>query len=473
VGGFSGLSTALSSLIAQRQALEVAGQNIANANTVGYTRQRATLASVEALSAPSMFSVGLTTGNGTNVTSITRMGDIFLDARVRSQTGGASYAATRADAYNRLESTVAEPGDLGVSNALQTFWAGWEEVSNHPDTAASRNVLLEDAKALAQRISAGSAAVTTQWSQTRTELDAAVADVNTSASMVADLNQAIRGVLVSGGSANELVDKRSVLITGLAAKVGASAVERADGTMDVMVGGNALVRGDKSTAIAVSLNSYVMGSPVAVNWAGTALGIGADAGSVVGMVTALAPAVAGTKNGGTIAEAAASYDQLATTLITQVNAQHKLAYTQGNVQGGDFFTSTQNALGVYSASNLSVAITDPTDVAVAQAGGGLDASMATAMAALGTTTTGPDATWSVFVTNLGVMSKSATQRATITEATRSNAEGLQMSNASVDVDEESTNMLSYQRAYEGAARVLTTIDSMLDTLINRTGLVGR
>ena len=72
-----------------------------------------------------------------------------------------------------------------------------------------------------------------------------------------------------------------------------------------------------------------------------------------------------------------------------------------------------------------------------------------------------------------MQSRSATQSAAITEATRSNAEGLQMSNASVDVDEEAVNMLTYQRAYEGAARVLTAIDAMLDTLINRTGLVGR
>src|SRR5690606_7436675 len=81
---FSGLSTALSSLIAQRQALEVHGQNIANANTVGYTRQRGDMTSVEALTAPSMFSSRLVAGNGVKMMGITRMSDVFLDARVRS-----------------------------------------------------------------------------------------------------------------------------------------------------------------------------------------------------------------------------------------------------------------------------------------------------------------------------------------------------------------------------------------------------
>ena len=69
--------------------------------------------------------------------------------------------------------------------------------------------------------------------------------------------------------------------------------------------------------------------------------------------------------------------------------------------------------------------------------------------------------------------RAAEQRATVLEASRASAENLQLSATSVDLDEESVNMLAYQRAYEGAARVLTALDEMLDTLINRTGVVGR
>ncbi|HEY8722001.1 flagellar hook-associated protein FlgK [Pengzhenrongella sp.] len=466
---FSGLSTALSSLIAQRQALEVAGQNVANANTVGYTRQRADLATVSANLVPALWSSPLTAGNGVQVTSITRMGDVFLDARLRAETGGASFAAAKAEAYSRLESTVAEPGELGVANALQEFWAGWQDVGNDPGSKASRSVLLEDATALAKRINAGHAAVTTQWSQTRTELDSAINDVNTGAGIVAGLNKSIRGVIASGGSPNELIDQRNVVVMKLSALVGASATQRDDGTIDVSVDGNPLVRGENSFAITVNPTSYTMGQPVTLSWAGTPYPLNPASGSIAGMVAALAPTQV-TGNGGILAEAAASYDVLATTLITQVNAQHALAVTAGGAAGGAFFTS----VGPSSAATLSVAITDGADIAVGKPGGGvLDGSMADPMSELGKTTTGPDSHWSDFVVGLGVTSRSATQRATITESTRSTAEGLQMSNASVDIDEESTNMLASQRAYEGAARVLTAIDSMLDTLINRTGLVGR
>jgi flagellar hook-associated protein 1 FlgK len=475
MSSFSGLSTALSSLNAQRQALEVAGQNVANANTVGYTRQRADMTSVEPQTKPSLFSGGLATGTGVKVSGVARLGDAFLDTRVRSETGSASFAATRAEVYARLETTVAEPGDKGVSQALTTFWAGWHDVGNSPDSDSARAVLLENASALAGRISSAYSAVSTQWSQARTELDSALTEVNSVASGVAQLNEQIRGVLVSGGSANELMDQRDVMVTSLSKMIGASAVVQEDGTVDVMVAGNALVRGDKSHAIEVTPASARTladaDNGITLQWAGNATLVGSGSGQVLALVTALSPA----SDGGILASTAKSYDAMATTLVTQVNAVHRDAFTVDGRPGGDVFTTT----GPSAAQHLKVAITSVADVAVAGKAadgtpkGALDGSMADAMAALGTSTSGPDAAWSKFVVDLGVKSRSATERATVTESTRATAEKLQLSVTSVDIDEESVNMLAYQRAYEGAARVLTAIDEMLDTLINRTGVVGR
>ena len=145
--------------------------------------------------------------------------------------------------------------------------------------------------------------------------------------------------------------------------------------------------------------------------------------------------------------------------------------TGATTTGRDFFAidSTKPV-----SLGLSVAITDPAQVAVADPlKGALDGSVAASIGHLGTATDGPDATWSSVVIQLGVRTASANSRSTVAEASRATAAAQQLSQASVDVDEESTNMLAYQRAYEGSARVLTAIDGMLDTLINRTGLVGR
>src|SRR5690606_3850219 len=93
---FSTLSTALSSMVAQRAALDVAGQNVANANTVGYTRQRADMSSISTVSSASRFSSGLTVGQGVKVDNVARLGDIFADARLRTTTSSAGFLTARA-----------------------------------------------------------------------------------------------------------------------------------------------------------------------------------------------------------------------------------------------------------------------------------------------------------------------------------------------------------------------------------------
>jgi flagellar hook-associated protein 1 FlgK len=468
MSSFSGLSTALSSLNAQRQALEVSGHNVANANTVGYTRQRADLTSVGPQGGTALFAGGTTTGNGVKVGSLARLGDMFLDARVRSETGSAAFTATRAEVYARLESTVAEPTDRGVSQGLTTFWASWQDVGNSPDSGPARAVLLESATALAQRLSSGYSAVATQWSQARTELTTALDDVNATATSVALLNDQIRGVLASGGSANDLVDQRNVMVTSLSRSVGATAVEREDGTMDVMVGGNALVRGAKADALDLAPSSArtLEGADagITLQWRTSGTPVAAS-GKVMGLVTALAPAA----DDGLLAGAAQWYRATAQDLTDGVNGVHGESRTEAGEPGEPFFR-----MGTPPGDLLQVALTDVAGIAVAATGkGALDGSRADVMAKLGTGSSGPDATWSSFVVDLGVSARSAAQRADVSEATRSTAEKLQLSGASVDIDEESVNMLAYQRAYEGAARVLTAIDEMLDTLINRTGVVGR
>jgi flagellar hook-associated protein 1 FlgK len=319
-----------------------------------------------------------------------------------------------------------------------------------------------------------------QWDQARTEATSLVSKVNSTASSIADLNSQIRGVLVSGGSANELIDKRGVLITQLSGIVGASSRAMPDGTVNVMVGGNPLVTGDRAQAIQVD-GSFSMGPAtqeppsgtdvIRLSWSSTGTPLALDGGSLAGTITSLQPA----STGGAIADAISKLNDLATNIATTVNAIHSggtnLASPPSATTGVDFFSLTA---GVPASIGLKVAISDPNMVAAGKgANGTLDGSVADQISQLREATTSPDASWRNYVVDLGVKSEAATRKSTVFETSRASAENLQSSNASVDVDEEMTNMLSFQRAYEGSARVVTAIDQMLDTLINRTGLVGR
>ena len=469
---FSGLSTALTALTAQRQALEVAGQNIANANTVGYTRQRAELQSVGSGQSATMFSQGSPVGNGVQVGSISRLGDLFLDARVRTTTSSASFLAARTDAYKRLESTIAEPGTNGIARQLDDFWATWQDVANNPTSAAAGQVVIEGANAVQRAIATGYTAVATQWEQTRGKADALVAEINTAAASVAELNEKIRSITVSGGNANELVDQRNVLTTSLASLAGATVREHPDGTSDVNIGGNPLVSGIKANKLTVLGGTTMVGATgadtVRVAWdrvpAGTTASL--TGGQLAGVLTVLAPAD-GQGTGGLLAEAAASYDALATKVATSVNAIHETVRADGST-GGPVFSI---GAGGPPALMLTVAITNPSQINAGQ--GGEDGSIADKIAQIGTSAGSPDEAWSSFVVATGVKAKAATQSGLVAETARAAADNLQLAQTSVDLDEESVNMLAFQRSYQGAARVMTAIDEMLDQLINRTGVVGR
>jgi flagellar hook-associated protein 1 FlgK len=490
---FSGLGTALSSLMAQRAALDVAGQNLANANTVGYTRQSATLSAIPANNATSMFSTTDGVGQGVQVTGIARLNDVFLDAQVRTATSSSAYLAARATEYTTLEQNVGEPSTTGLSTQLSDMWGAFSDLANTPNKDSARAVVLESANAVVDRIQTLYQGADTQWTQARTTTSSLVDQVNTTASNIADLNTNILAITNSGGSANELMDQRDQAVTQLSGLVGSTSRVRDNGTVDVMVGGNALVTGATTRQLVVTGPAVFSGATgdgttpgqsVGVAWADTpGTPVGLEGGRVAGLLSVLAPPSGG--SGGLLTEAAASYDALATQIATSVNALSTSGTTIADADADAaaaagvpatpsniaFFTL---ATGQPAALGLSVAITDPADIAIAApTQGALDGSVATQIAALGTATDGPDAAWSAVTVQLGVEVSSATSRSTVAEATRSNAESQQLAQASVSTDEETTNLLAYQRAYEGSARVLTAIDSLLDTLINRTGLVGR
>ena len=476
---FSGLNTAYSGLVAARHGIEVVGQNIANANTEGYTRQRISTSAVPPAGYAGIFSAGFRPGEGVSVDGIARLGDSFLDARVRSAAATSGYWMTRAEALSDIELSLSEPGENGLSAQLNEFWSAWEGVANRAGETAPAGVLLEEAGALAARISTGFNELSNQWSQVRNKVDGMVSELNNAASQVADLNASIRSTLAAGGTVNELLDRRSALTTTIAALAGGSVRESADGTVEVLIGGNPIVSGDTFRPVEASgqylIDGYLGSSPaapVSLNWAsadGSGRAIALQGGKIAGALSTLAPVNAG--SGGAIAEAAQSYNDLAESLATTVNAIHVTGATSDGVTGLDFFGFTP---GAASARGLFVVPTDVTGIAAGEPNAGAyDGTNADEIAQLRNADDSPSKVWSDFVTRIGVAARSDLQQATVADLTATSARSMQLAGASVDMDEENVNLLTYQVAYQGAARVLTAVDEMLDVLINRTGIVGR
>lgn len=479
MSSFSGLNTALTSLVAQRQAIEVASQNISNVNTPGYTRQRVTLAAVDGSAAPSMASTpGMYPGGGVAVTSMERLSDVFLEARVRNELGTTNRLDAEAKIHSLLESTLHEPSENGLAATLDTFFASWADVSNRPNDAAAAAVLIENATSLVTAIRTGYEAATTEWASTRSKTEAAVVEVNTTATAVADLNERIRAITISGGNANTLIDERNQHINTLSALVGAEARPREDGVVDVMLGGNALVRGTRSYDVELAgAGTYSALTPTdepRLVWAAAGDPAGVVDGEISGLVRTLG-------SDGVIASLAESYNHLVDPanpdgLVARVNAAHTSGFVTpppGTSAPAFFIAKDGTVLDAGSDKPYALflaSITDPAQLAVRDAAGGWSGTAADVLAQLA----GPvGESWSAVVVSVGVESSTATRRAANAASSLTTAEGLLLSQTGVNLDEETVDLLSYQRAYEAAARVMTTVDQMLDTLINRTGVVGR
>lgn len=465
---FAGIRLAESGLAAARAGMNVTGQNIANQTTAGYTRQRVDQTPAAAPGLSGLWPSPLSVGAGVSVTGIARLGDEILDARVRDALSASGFWAARAEAAGRAEAVMAEPTEDGLAASLDRFWSGWSDLANSPEPAAAQ-VVLTDAQVLVGQIGAGYEAIARQWGDLRGQVDRDVASVNAVAGQIAGLNVQIREALQSGRSANELIDQRSVLAQQLSSAVGATASLETDGTLTVRVDGNALVAGDRSRALVASgPDDIAAGGRVTLAWAdrpGTPVVV--TGGAVGGTISALAPEA----DGGTLASVASAYNDVATALATAVNDIHRSGVTAAGVAGGDFFALDPAAP---AALGLSVVPTGFAGLALAAPGAGpLDSTIADRISALATSGTGPSRTWSSFVTGFGVAVAGDLQRADIADTGAVAAITAQQSNASVDGDEETISLLTYQTAYQASARVLTAMDEALDVLINRTGLVGR
>ncbi len=453
---FSGLNVGLTSLHAQRRGLELTGHNVANANTEGYSRQRVRLEADAGPVTPALHSVWHGAGNGVAVADVQRVRDAFLESRALKERGTEAELRGRQVLLSRVEGILAEPSDAGIQSQLSDFWAGWGDVANHPTDLAARSQLLERARTLANGINTAVDRIDAQRGASQEQLAATVADITSTAASVADFNKAIMSASRSGLSTNDLSDRRDLLVQRLGALAGVTVRSGDAGSVDVLLGGRPLMAGSRSEALLVQSTAGAGGS-TSVRWAsdGAPAAVGGDAGGLVQGVDVVLPRY----REGLLA--------LASQLATSVNEQHAAGFDQAGMSGTAFFTRD-------ASGRLGVALSDPRQVAASStpgpnAGGG----NALRLAGFDDAADGPDSAYRTLVVQLGVEAQSANRRVDIQANILGQVDAARQGDSGVDVDEEMTNMLAFQRAYEGAARFLSSVDQMLETLINRTGIVGR
>jgi flagellar hook-associated protein 1 len=465
VSSFVGIETALRGLLAQQQALNLAGHNIANANTAGYTRQVANLAT----SSPLQVAPKMLLGTGVNVASYQRIRDAYLDVQLRAQTMLQGAAEAKQDGLGQVESVLNEPSDNGLSNLLGKYWSSWQNVANAPEVVATRQALVEAAASLATGLNSVSVQLATIRAQTGQEAQLTLDEVNAAGQDLRSLNKAIFDSTAAGNTPDDLLDQRDLVLDRLGKLGAVSTTDNGDGTIKVTFSGVTLV--DGTTLQVLSESGGTLSNDMTTP---ETAALGATTGKL-GALAALRDV--------TLPGYAAQLNTLAATLITQTNAlQAGGVDVNGVTQTGGFGLDGSSGVAFFSgtdAATIAVTATAAKIAAAGVAGAPGDNTNALRIAALANDKTllplggaTIDDAYASLVTTIGSDSANATRAVDNAKALVGSLTNRRDSVSGVSLDEEMTNLVKFQQGYQAAARALTTLDDVLELLITRTGRAG-
>lgn len=473
ISPFFGLDMALRALQAQQTGIDVTSHNVANANTEGYSRQNVSISTTEPFASPGMnrpASAGQI-GTGAIATDIQRARDMFLDAQWRSEAGASSNATNRSDALEQVEVILDEPQGVGLGTLFNEYYRVWNELSNDPSASALpvRTTVVQQTLSLTTAFNRIASQLANVRVGQNSEIGTDVADVNDITAQVLTLNQTIVQIELTGQRANDFRDRRDALMDRLSQLATVSVTENADGSTNVLMGAQVLVNGATAKTDLVTVPN-----------AGNSGFVDVTFGSGGPAATLGSAGIAGrlTSRDTLVPKYQAQLDTIAANLISAVNTLHTAGYDVNGNAGQPFFTGTNAA-----TISVNVAIqADPTLIAASNTAGasgnnevalaitGLRNSMSPPLPS-GTPTS--QVAYNSLVAGLGTDNRTARNEVDTQEALVDLLARRRQSLSGVSLDEEATNLLRYQRAYEAAARVLSTYDEILDKLINGTGTVGR
>lgn len=459
IGTFFGLDLALRALQSQQAGLDVANHNVANANTEGYSRQNVQLQTTEPFTVPGMNRLTSPGQIGTGVVAagIQRARDQFLDIQFRTEVGGQRNAEARQDALEQVEVVLNEPGSSGLAGLFNEYYRVWGALTNDPGDLPVRTTVVEQSVALAASFNRADR----QLRDVQTNMDREIVDgvdqINVITDELVQLNKQIAQIEALGQRANDLRDRRDLALDNLAELAQVSVVETPDKMITVSMGSQVLVNGTARTSLTTVVNGAGF-RDVQFNGVPATLGNAMLSGKLAARDT-------------NIPNYLSQLNTIAGNLIAAVNGLHSTGYGLDNVTGRPFFSGT-NAQTM--AVDPAIAADPKKIAAAAGANRPGDNTVALGIAALRRTMTPTSETaYNALVSGLGTDNRTARAEVENQTALVGLLERRRQQTQGVSLDEETVNLLRYQKAYEAAARVLTAFDEMLEKLINGTGVVGR
>jgi flagellar hook-associated protein 1 len=474
------LNVARNALVAQQLAMEVTGQNVANVNTVGYSRQKAIF---ESLGDSSVGRIKI--GNGVQISSVIQYVDPYTNRAINIQTAASAEYEAKAPILSQLEVVFNDTSDQGLGKAMNEFWKAWQGVANNPGSTPERTTLIEKAEILAKQFNSMSNDLNEIKKSMNTNIKATIVEMNDTIKGIADLNQKIVYAESGHATANDLRDQRRSLLEKVSTLIGNTYLEDDDGSVKVWTSdGQLLVDGNQSWGFEQDGNSIYWNhiqSDVSGRIHGGKMGAWLDLRDEI------------------VPEYIANLDELAGSFISQVNALHTAGYTLSGDTGKHFFEDFETApqtpnSGDYAQAAAYIRLSsdidnDPENIAAGGISGAPgDNENALKIAALQTDDTLPIRKWSygdrgathssslqsetldeyynTLTGDLGILIVDNTQNGEFAKTMLGNLDSIRESISGVNLDEEMIELLKTQRAYEAAGKLVGVADEMLQSILD-------
>jgi flagellar hook-associated protein 1 FlgK len=452
----SGLNTSLSiamqALDATQGALDATSNNISNANTPGYTREVPQFTENSETVDGSVVS-----GGGVNLEGLQSIRDELLNLQIQQQTSLQSAANAQSSTLQQIQSYFSSTAGGDIATALSTFSTNLSQLSANPTSSAVQQGVISAGQDLANAFNTTANGLTSAQSYANGQVTQTVSQINTLTKQIAQINQQLSQTSTTVNNGGTLQDQRDQLVQQLSALTGISVTQSDDGETITTGNGTPLVIGSQSytlqTATGTDGQSHVLDSN------------GTDITSTI--------------QGGTLGGAIQVRDQTIPSMLTQLNtlaSQFATAFNSAQAAGFDsngnagtnFFTVPTNPAN--AASGLSVAITDPSQVAISSDGSagsnGNITNLSNAITGALPSGQSPASAYANLVFQAGTAASNATAQSTAIGLNLQQLTDQQGSVSAVDTNEEATNLLRFQTAYEAAARIVSTVQQLSTVTLN-------
>ncbi|HEX4322500.1 MAG TPA: flagellar hook-associated protein FlgK [Acidobacteriaceae bacterium] len=457
----SGLNTSLSiglqALEVTQGALEAASNNIANANTPGYTRE-----------IPQFSEVGQTlqgeeiVGGGVTLDSLQSVRDELLNLQIQQQTSQQASADTASSNLQQVQNYFASSSGQDISSELTAFSSSLAQLSATPTNSAARQSVLSSGQNLAHAFNSTASGLASAQSEADGQVTQTVSQINSLSSQIAQLNGQLAQLTQKGQDGGAIQDQRDQLVQQLSGLTGIAITQNQDGSGETITTGNGtpLVIGSQSFTLQTATGSNSLQKVLDSN--GNDVTSTIQGGQLGGAIEVRDTTIPGFTS---------QLNTLATQFATAFNTAQTQGFDSSGNAGQNFFTLPANSSD--AAAGISVALTDPSQIAASSDGSaGSNGNVANLTAALtGKLPSGETAAgaYANLVFQVGSAASDASTQLTAIGQNLQQLQNQQSSVSGVNVDEETTNLIRYQTAYSAAARIIDTIQQLNTITLNLGG----